>query len=85
MNKYSTAVRVFFVLERAKCHENVKAVQRAWQEEFHKKNWAELKIAVTTAVETIDREVCSRVMDGLQNHLIVVLIKDGGNFESHYH
>ncbi|GBO35587.1 hypothetical protein AVEN_227724-1 [Araneus ventricosus] len=23
----------------AKCHENVKAVQRPWQEEFHKKNW----------------------------------------------
>ncbi|GFU00462.1 t-complex protein 1 subunit delta [Nephila pilipes] len=39
MNKYSTDVRVFIVLQMARCDENVKAVQRAWQEKFHNKNW----------------------------------------------
>ncbi|GFT74585.1 hypothetical protein NPIL_378421, partial [Nephila pilipes] len=32
-------VRVFIVLQMARCDENVKAVQRAWQEKFHNKNW----------------------------------------------
>ncbi|GFT24605.1 DUF4817 domain-containing protein [Nephila pilipes] len=36
MNKYSS---VFIVLQMARCDENVKAVQRAWQEKFHNKNW----------------------------------------------
>ncbi|GFR07922.1 t-complex protein 1 subunit delta [Trichonephila clavata] len=40
MNKYSTDVRVFIVLQMARCDENVKAVQRAWQEKFHNKNWS---------------------------------------------
>ncbi|GFT18764.1 DUF4817 domain-containing protein [Nephila pilipes] len=39
MNKYSTDVRVFIVLQMAICDENVKTVQRAWQEKFHNKNW----------------------------------------------
>ncbi|GFT44390.1 t-complex protein 1 subunit delta [Nephila pilipes] len=39
MNKYSTDVRVFIVLQMARCDENVKAVQRAWQEKFPNKNW----------------------------------------------
>ncbi|GFQ97685.1 t-complex protein 1 subunit delta [Trichonephila clavata] len=39
MSKYSTDVRVFIVLQMARCDENVKAVQQAWQEKFHNKNW----------------------------------------------
>ncbi|GBM21461.1 hypothetical protein AVEN_161070-1 [Araneus ventricosus] len=38
MNKYSTDIRVFIVLEMAKCQGNVKAVQQAGQEEFHNKS-----------------------------------------------
>ncbi|GBN49251.1 hypothetical protein AVEN_272101-1 [Araneus ventricosus] len=37
----------------------------------------ELKIAVATAVHTIDSKVCSRVMDGFQNRFIAVLVKEG--------
>ncbi|GBN57618.1 hypothetical protein AVEN_135705-1, partial [Araneus ventricosus] len=73
-------IRVFIVLEMAKCHENVKAVQRAWKEEFHNRNWPEKR----TAVHTIDCEVCSRVMDRFQNRLTAVLVKEGGHFEPLY-
>ncbi|GBN48823.1 1-phosphatidylinositol 4,5-bisphosphate phosphodiesterase gamma-1 [Araneus ventricosus] len=68
MNKFSTHIRVFVVLEMAKCHENVKAVQRVWEEEFHNwKNWPDKR--------TIN--VCSHVMDGFQNRLTAVLVKEG--------
>ncbi|GFS53505.1 t-complex protein 1 subunit delta [Nephila pilipes] len=48
-------------------------------------NLPELKTAITTAVDTIDREACSRVMVGFQNRLTAVLVKDGGHFEPLYH
>ena len=48
-------------------------------------NLPELKTAITTAVDTIDSEACSRVMVGFQNRLTAVLVKDGGHFESLYH
>ncbi|GFU50981.1 t-complex protein 1 subunit delta [Nephila pilipes] len=48
-------------------------------------NLPELKTAITTAVDTIDSEACSRVMVGFQNHLTAVLVKDGGHFEPLYH
>ncbi|GBO29189.1 hypothetical protein AVEN_19563-1, partial [Araneus ventricosus] len=73
-------IRVFIVFEMAKCHENVKAVQRVWPEEFQNKNWSEKK----TAVHTIDSEV-SRIMDGFQNHLTAVLVKERGHFDPLYH
>ncbi|GBM06293.1 hypothetical protein AVEN_208978-1 [Araneus ventricosus] len=79
MNKYSTDIRVFNVLEITKCQENVKAVQQAWQEEFHNKNWPRTSFAV----HTIDSEVCSRVMDGFQNRLTVVLVKEEVLRETH--
>ncbi|GBM89349.1 hypothetical protein AVEN_136443-1 [Araneus ventricosus] len=62
------------LLEMAKCHENIKAVQRVWEEEFHNKNWPDKR--------TIN--VCSHVMDGFQNRLIAVLAKDGGHFNPLY-
>ncbi|GBM10334.1 hypothetical protein AVEN_131073-1 [Araneus ventricosus] len=82
------AVRALFTVQRiqvvcllcSKCHENVKAVQRAWQEEFHNQNWSEKR----TAVHTIDCEVCSRVLDGFQNCLTAVLAKEGDHFELLY-
>ncbi|GBM24720.1 hypothetical protein AVEN_141797-1 [Araneus ventricosus] len=64
--------QIFLCLLCSKCHENVKAVQRAWQEEFHNKNWPDKRIAV----HTIDSEVCSRVIDGLQNRITAVLVKE---------
>ncbi|GBM83342.1 hypothetical protein AVEN_77423-1, partial [Araneus ventricosus] len=64
----------------SKCHEKVKAVQRAWQEEFHNKNWADRR----TANHMIDYKLCSRVMDGFQNRLTAILVKDGGHFEPLY-
>lgn len=48
-------------------------------------NLPELKTAITTAVDTIDSEACSRVMVGFQNRLTAVLVKDGGHFEPLYH
>ncbi|GBN08286.1 hypothetical protein AVEN_98932-1 [Araneus ventricosus] len=75
MNKYSTDIRVFTVLEMAKCHENVKEVQRAWQEEFHNKKWPDKR--------TIN--VCSRGIDGFTNLLTAVLVEEGGQFEPIYH
>ncbi|GBM01875.1 hypothetical protein AVEN_218993-1 [Araneus ventricosus] len=49
---------------------------------MHDKTLPELKIAVATAVHTIDSKVCSRVMDGFQNCLSALLVKEGGHFES---
>ncbi|GBN68116.1 hypothetical protein AVEN_224631-1 [Araneus ventricosus] len=48
----------------AKCHENVKAVQRAWQEEFYKKNWPDKRTMKTAVVSTLCevtsvRKLCS--------------------------
>ncbi|GFS63289.1 retrovirus-related Pol polyprotein from type-1 retrotransposable element R2 [Nephila pilipes] len=48
-------------------------------------NLPELKTAITTAVDTIDSEACTRVMVGFQNRLTAVLVKDGGHFEPLYH
>ncbi|GFR08755.1 t-complex protein 1 subunit delta [Trichonephila clavata] len=41
-------------------------------------NLPELKTAITTAVNTIDSEACSRVMVGFQNRLTAVLVKMAG-------
>ncbi|GFU34605.1 hypothetical protein NPIL_408111 [Nephila pilipes] len=48
-------------------------------------NLPEHKTAITTAVDTIDSEACSRVMVGFQNCLTAILVKDGGHFEPLYH
>ncbi|GFU15983.1 t-complex protein 1 subunit delta [Nephila pilipes] len=50
MNKYSTDVRVFIMPQMARCDENVKAVQRAWQEKFHNKNWPNKRIMASSNV-----------------------------------
>ncbi|GBO37908.1 hypothetical protein AVEN_16982-1 [Araneus ventricosus] len=45
---------------------------------------AVLKRADTTAVHAIDSEVCSRVMNGFQNRLTALLVKEDGHFERFY-
>ncbi|GBN42977.1 hypothetical protein AVEN_7093-1 [Araneus ventricosus] len=67
----------FIEIEMAKCHENVKAVQRAWQEEFHNKNWSDKR----SVVHTINSKVSSRVMNVFRSHLTALLVKEGGHFE----
>ncbi|GFT81065.1 hypothetical protein NPIL_671141 [Nephila pilipes] len=76
MNKYSTDVRVFIVLQMTRCDENVKAVQRAWQEKFHNKNWPNKrtmfkrtgsveddKKAMATATATVVTDGAKQVVD----------------------
>ncbi|GFS29435.1 hypothetical protein NPIL_205141 [Nephila pilipes] len=68
MNKYSTDVRVFIVLQMARCDENVKAVQRAWQEKFHNKNWPNKRTMARRAAEMlgIKRTSLQRIMKELE-------------------
>ena len=44
-------------------------------------NLPELKTPLTTSVDTIDNEACSRVMVGFQNRLTAVLVKDCAHLE----
>ncbi|GBL97689.1 hypothetical protein AVEN_248643-1 [Araneus ventricosus] len=37
----------------AKCHENVNAVQRAWQEEFYEKNWSDKRTIKTDRISVL--------------------------------
>ena len=58
MNKYSTDVRVFIVLQMARCDENVKAVQRAWQEKFHNKKWPNKRTMARWVILCVLRYKC---------------------------
>ncbi|GBN70245.1 hypothetical protein AVEN_129432-1 [Araneus ventricosus] len=85
MNKHSKDIRVFIVLEMAKCHENVKAVQLEWQEEFHNKNWPDTRSLLHS------REINAKniwfsdeayfSLDGLTK----ALVKEGSHFETLFH
>ncbi|GBL73903.1 hypothetical protein AVEN_230847-1 [Araneus ventricosus] len=56
---------------------------KRWQ--TNPKTFPELKAVVTNAVGTIHNEVSSRLMDGFQNRLIAIFVKEGGHFETLYH